>query len=96
MGCVQSKIIMPIQITSTTSLKHIGGVLEEWKALVQRESQMAYRFMEVGDHMTLSSSPVSVSVDLPGEQYVGIGRACALAWHRENIVAWCYKIIDNL
>lgn len=98
MGCVQSKIIMPIQITSTTSTSSIGGVLEEWKALVQRESQAAYRLTGVeveADRMALSSSPVSVSVDLPGEQDVGIGRACALAWHRENIVEWCYQIIDN-
>ena len=89
---------MPTQITSTTSLKHtvVGGVLEEWKALVQRESQMAYRLKGVeADRVALSSSPVSVSVDLPGEQDVGIGRACALAWHRENIVEWCYQIIDN-
>ena len=44
---------MPIQITSTTSLKHIGGVLDEWKALVQRESQAAYRLtgVEVADRM---------------------------------------------
>ncbi len=82
---------MPIQITSTTSSKkHIGGVLEEWKALVQRESQMAYRLtgMEVeADRMALSSSP--------GEQDVVIGRACALALWREKIVEWCYRIIDN-
>ncbi len=88
---------MPIQITSTTSSKHIGGVLEEWKALVQRESQMAYRLMRVeGDHMTLSSSPPGfVPVDLTGEQDVVIGRACALALLREKIVEWCYQIIDN-
>ncbi len=88
---------MPIQITSTTS--SIGGVLEEWKALVQRESQMAYRLTEVveADRVALSSSPVSVSMDFTGEQYVGSGRACALPplW-REQIVEWCYRIIDQL
>jgi dihydroorotase len=87
---------MPIQITSTTSLKHIGGVLEEWKALVQREGHKAYRLKEVGDHMTLSSSPVSVSLDLTGEQDVVIViNACALALHREKIVQWCYDIIES-
>ena len=59
---------MPIQITSTTSLKHtvVGGVLDEWKALVQRESQTAYRLTGVeADHIALLSSPVvSVSVGL--------------------------------
>ena len=54
---------MPIQITSTTSLKHtvVGGVLDEWKALVQRESQTAYRLTGVeveADRMALSSSPL--------------------------------------
>ena len=85
---------MPIQITSTTSKKHtvVGGVLEEWKALVQRESQTAYRLTGVeveADRMALSSSPVSVSVDLTGEQ------DAVLALWREKIVEWCYKIIDN-
>ena len=92
---------MPIQITSTTSLKHtvVGGVLEEWKALVQRESQTAYRLTGVeADHIALLSSPVvSVSVGLTGtgEQHVIIDRACSLALWRENFVAWCYQIIDK-
>ena len=89
---------MPIQITSTTSSKkHIGGVLDEWNALVQRESQTAYRLTEVveGDRVALSSSPVSVSIDLTGEQDVIIGGACTLALWREKIVEWCYQIIDN-
>ena len=93
---------MPIQITSTTSSKkHIGGVLDEWKALVQRESQTAYRLTGVeADHIALLSSPVvSVSVGLTGtgeqDNVVIDIRACPLAWHRENFVEWCYQIVDK-
>lgn len=89
---------MPISIASTASPKHtvVGGVLEEWEALVQRES--AYRLTEVeveAYRMALSSSPLSVSIGLKGGQYVVIDGACTLAWQREKIVEWCYLIIDS-
>lgn len=53
---------MPIQITSTTSLKHtvVGGVLEEWKALVQRESQTAYRLTGVEVEADRTACPLAL------------------------------------